>query len=101
MENITLNLPDWAKYNKQESIVEVKPSVVYPMYLKKLGWENQPLTQSRLEVARRCFTEDLKIICGGTLGLRILREMKFALKNFPAGQPLSFRAEWKRINKKK
>lgn len=93
------NLPDWAKYNKAEDIVVVEPDEVYPLYLKKLGWDKGTVTQSKLECARRCFTEDLFKIVGGKLRLRILRgDGKYRLSNFPEGKPVNWRAEYKKIS---
>ena len=92
------NLPDWAKFNKAENMIEVDPDVVYPLYLEKLGWDKGILTQNRLECARRCFTEDLLKITGKGLRLRIIRDVKYRLSNFPAGDPVSWRLEHRRIS---
>lgn len=92
------NLPDWASYNKAEDIVMVNPDEVYPLYLKKLGFEKGTQTQNRLECARRCFTEDLRKIVGGKLRLRILKDEKYRLSNFPEGKAINWRSEYKRIS---
>jgi hypothetical protein len=91
-------LPAWAKYNEAEKLIEVKPDEIYPLYLKKLGWDKGTLTQTKLECARRCFTEDLNKAVGGKLHLRILRDEKYKLSNFPEGKPVNWRSEHKRIS---
>lgn len=96
----TKNLPEWAVYKKEQDIIEVDPNIVYPLYLTKLGY-NDNITQAQLEVARRCFTEDLLKAAGSAIHLRILRNDKFRLKNYPPGEPLKWRREYKRISAQK
>ena len=99
----TDNLPEWAKYDKRNDIIIVDPEVVYPLYLKKLGYELSKLTQNMLECARRCFTEDLKTIVGGSLHLRIEKSKKetFKLVKYSLGKPINWRSEYKRISGQK
>lgn len=60
------------------------PDKMYPLYLEKLGVAEPD--QYWLEIARRCATEDLLKIAGGSLHLVILQKgREWALKNFPEG----------------
>lgn len=98
----TDNLPEWAKYKKNDDIIVVDPEVVYPIYINKLGYDPNKLTQNQIECARRCFTEDLQILAGGSLHLRIASTEKkiFQLKKYEVGTPINWRKEYIRINKK-
>jgi len=97
----TKKLPDWAIYNKAEDIIVVDPDVVYPLYLRKLGYSVKRLTGSELEVARRCFTEDLLLLTGPGLRLRIPKTVGgiWKLSKYPAGMPIDWRAEYERISR--
>lgn len=87
-------LPDWASFNPKDGYVEVDPDVVYPLWLKRLeklspqfkGMSTKP-TQCALEAARFIFTRVLKKAMydggGDFLNLRILRNKKWALENYP------------------
>lgn len=94
------NLPDWAKYNKAGDIIIIDPDVVYPLYLEKLGYDEAKVTQAQLETARLCFTEDLFQVTGKGLKLRILKspDDKWRLTHFPAGKPINWASEYKRIS---
>jgi len=102
--SIKSKLPEWATYieapESKYDIIEVEPDIVYPIYLEKLGWNKGTLTQNKLECARRCFTEDLYQSVGGKLRLRILKDDKYRLSNFPEGKPVNWRNEYKRISAK-
>lgn len=64
----------------------MRPDIVYPLYLKKLGVKHpSETTQYWLEVARRCFTTDLRARVDGRLRLRILGDDDWRLSNFPPG----------------
>jgi hypothetical protein len=93
-------LPKWAKLNKDDGFIEVEPGVVYPYFLKRLGFEGK--TQDELEVARRCFTTELKDTIGGGFSLRILKDDDYKLAKFPKGDDLKinperFRAHYNRM----
>lgn len=91
------NLPSWAEYDKKKRIIIVKPDVVYPMYLKELGYDNKKTTQFMLECARRCFTQDLITLIGPGIHLRIAKDEKYKLTEYPAGEPINWRTEYKRL----
>lgn len=97
----TDNLPKWASYSKDRDIIVVDPEEVYPIYINKLGYDPNTLTQNQIECARRCFTEDLQINVGGFLRLHILKSEKgtFQLKKYKPGTPINWRKEYNRINK--
>ena len=96
----TDNLPEWATYDKGENVILVDPDIVYPLYLEKLGYDRKLITQAHLEVARKCFTQDLLQVTGPGLHLRISRtpEATWRLDRHIPGQPLDWRAEYKRIS---
>lgn len=111
----TDNLPEWASLNPDDGFVEVDPDVVYPLWLEKMeklekldptlkGISEKP-TRHALEAARLIFTRALKAIMyahgGKFLNLRILNKGKkekgkripgkWALMNFPVGEPIDRR----------
>ena len=98
-----LQLPEWASLNTDKKsryfgCVEIDPDVVYPKFLKAM--KAKP-TQNSLECARRCFTRALKETVksqgGGFLHIHILKRDKWALKNYPEGEPLNWRAVYREI----
>ncbi len=102
-------LPEWAKVisdNKGE-IILVQANVVYPYFLKLLGYPEKDPTQEQLETARLVMTDFLKrdIVKRFTgdhaqMRIRILADEKktFALKNFKrSGAPINPIAEYKRL----
>lgn len=99
----TGNLPLWATYDQEHDIILVDPDKAYPLYLEKLGYDLDRVTQAQLETARLCFTEDLHQATGaGKLNLRILRNAQntWRLSSFPPGTPISWAGEYRRIGKK-
>jgi hypothetical protein len=93
-------LPEWAKVSKDGGRIEVEPSTVYPLFLKRLGFEG--VTQDELEVARRCFTNELIDTIGRGILLRILKDEDYMLSKFPQGKdpkinPNNFRAHYNRM----
>lgn len=80
---------------------EVDPDVVYPLFLAELGYpkDGKQITQIELEVARLCFTRDLKELYSPDkpMKLKILKRPAWALKNFPIGKKLLFIREYNRI----
>ena len=88
-------LPKWAK-ETDDGFIAVEPATVYPLYLGKLGYEET--TQSALEVARKCFTRDLRLSLGEPFNLRILKDEDFRLTNYPPGPALDFRREYCRMH---
>ena len=90
-------LPSWA-HDAPKGYIEVKPSEVYPLFLERLGYSRNDLTQSQLEVARLCFTEELALAVGGSIKLRILKDPTYALNQWPVGDPINWRVEFNRIN---
>ncbi len=96
------HLPDWASYNPKDEMVEVKASVVYPLWLDKMGkldpslkGISKKITQNGLEAARLIFTRVLKKIMydygGKFLKLRIIagKGKKWALAKYPLGDPIN------------
>lgn len=77
-----ISLPNWAAWG-EDGFVEVDPDVVYPIYLEALKVKKPD--RYWLEVARRCFTEDLRRVHGPGLKLRILRRPDWRLDKFPKG----------------
>lgn len=92
-------LPEWARFNESDGMVEVTPSKAYPLFLSLLDYDIKTVTQAQLESARMCFTEILHIAIGkkNKLFLRILRDKKFALSNFKPGTPISWAADFQRL----
>ena len=92
-------LPKWAKKWAEETddgFITVDPAKAYPLYLSKLGYEET--TQSGLEVARKCFTRDLRLSLGEPFNLRILKDKNWKLSGFPPGPALNFRREYCRMH---
>lgn len=90
-------LPKWAKYKKDVDGINkifVKPSVVYPIYIKALGLKND---QFGAEVARRCMTEELFEIVGKGMTIHIERDLAWRLSALPAGEGASKGAKSFRI----
>lgn len=87
------NAPDYVVESGTEGVSKtfvVDPDIAYPMLLGELKGllhgGDESVTQYALEVARRCFTEDLKRMAKCPIMIRILpKEKKWALKNFPPG----------------
>lgn len=76
-------LPGWA--SKHGEKIHIDPDKAYPLYLDKLGHAHEP-DQYWLEVARRCFTEDLHQIVKGPMHLVIeAKSGQWALRNFAEG----------------
>ncbi len=88
-------LPQWAIFNKIQQKYIVDPAVVYPIYLKRLGYSE--ITQHGLEVARKCFSRDLRLIVGGPIHLKITKNEAWKLNKFRIGSPKDSIAEYKRI----
>ena len=76
-------LPFWAKWRKDGAVV-VDGDKAYPHYLEKLHMEP---SQFSLEVARRCFTEDLKVKLETPMHIVIVPNPKWRLENYLEGQP--------------
>ena len=88
-------LPEWARYNEEDSFVEVNPDEVYPLFLSMdkealaataAGLSKPEITKARLERARKTFTKILRddIVPKGTkLWLRILKRENWKLVNYP------------------
>ena len=78
--------PDWVQEVTKDGVYVIDPDIAFPLYMKKLdlllGME---VTQYKLEVARRCFTEDLREFVGGPLHIRIIKGQgnQWRLSNFP------------------
>lgn len=88
------NIPDYVVDTENEGSAKrlvVDPDLAYPALLKELApflhlKNDDAVTQYALEVARRCFTEDLKRIVKGPIVIQILaKDKKWALRNFPSG----------------
>ncbi len=77
-------LPRWAKRVRGE--IHVTPAVVYPLFLKHLGVAMANATQYDLEVARRCFTTELRDRLGGKITVRIAKDDAWRLDRFPPGE---------------
>ena len=77
-------LPRWAKRVGNE--IHVQPATVYPVFLARLSVAKTKATQYDLEVARRCFTTELRDATGGKIVVRILRDDAWRLDRFPAGE---------------
>lgn len=72
--------------------VVVNPDIVYPKYLKELGYTK--LDQTKLEIARLCFTKDLHKMVSiqgvRQLRLHILKGSgKWKLSTYPPGETLT------------
>ena len=78
-------MPFWAGRRKDGAIL-VDSDKAYPLYLEKLHME---ASQFSLEVARRCFTQDLKLWLGSQLHIVIVPGLhnRWRLDKYPEGQP--------------
>ena len=80
----------------------IDPDQAYPAYLALLGIDLDDADQFWVEVARRCFTTDLKALLGTPLHLRIKDSRHWVLATLPVGGGAalgasSFRAFYGRI----
>ena len=93
----------WAAFDADTGKVEVEPGEVYPYILGKMeemkpelkGIKENP-TQNALECARKIFTRYLKNLMydidgDGELNIRILRDPKYKLANYPEGDKIDTR----------
>lgn len=93
-------LPSFAE--ERDGKIYVDPDKAYPLYLDKIGATG--IDQCWLEIARRCFTEDLAKAVNSPVHIVILRkDGKWALKNFPVGLgaefgAASFRMHYNKLN---
>jgi len=101
-------LPAWAKIGSDkggEKII-VESEVVYPLFLKILGYSPTAPTQAELECCRRCMTEYLKREVfkkfdgdDAQFALQITAKpgKQWAIRNFSEGKPIFWESEYKRI----
>jgi hypothetical protein len=92
-------LPKWATIEKVENVknenmerIVVQAEVVYPIFLKILGYPEKNITQVHLEICRFCFSEYLKTrivqkymddFTPCILRIASESEREWALKNYP------------------
>jgi hypothetical protein len=92
------HLPRWAKMNPASGMIEIDPDVVYPLFLKVLGYE-KVIAQTTLESARLCFTHLLHTVVGNnmkTMRVRILKRPKWRLDKYKPGPPVGWIADYNR-----
>ncbi len=78
--------PSWAKENPTDRYLELDPSQLYPMSLAPIiKHHKEKISQYLLEVARRCIVTYLKELSDGPLNLRITKDNRWCLQNFPPG----------------
>lgn len=75
--NLPTNLPEWATRGDTGRVL-LDPERAYPHYLEQL---DLPADKYGAEVARRCALEDLKVLCGVPLAVKIAKREAWALKN--------------------
>lgn len=83
--------------------VEIDPDIAYPAMLKELKCDK--IDRYWLEVARRCFQEDIIRIMGKPIRFYIMRRENWALAKFPEGDgefngSAFFRRHYNQIRKK-
>lgn len=88
-------LPRWVVFNEKQQKFIIDPAVIYPTYLKRLGYSET--TQYGLEVARKCFSRDLRLLIGGPIHIKITKNDAWKLSKFPIGKPKDSVAEYRRI----
>ena len=80
---LSRKLPNWARMGK-DGYIEVWPHKAYPLFVEAAGLK---MDQYGLEVARRCMTKYLKeLLQVETLYLRILKDTRYKLSNYPEGE---------------
>lgn len=98
-------LPGWVTVSERRTrdrkkpllVLEVNPAVVYPLWLKILGYGDEDVTQAKLECARKCMTRYLWDLLDDGFIFKIRKDLRYRLVNYPPGSPINWRKEYERL----